>query len=129
MRAREGFLVCWSTSRWSLPLILMHTRALMTNLFGGHLLCKKDYKVWYIFKIKVNACILIHPINNYNFLGGSFKNAFFNFYWIFFLIPQVTKFFDFTPIFSTKNNLLSSTSTDPTLDPLPLYVSTLVYMY
>ena len=26
------------------------------------------------FKIKVNACVLIHPIINYKILGESFKN-------------------------------------------------------
>ena len=31
----------------SLPLILMHTRALQTYLSGGYLPCIKDYRVWY----------------------------------------------------------------------------------
>ena len=34
----------------SLPLILMHTRALKTYLLGGYLPCRKDYKVWYFSK-------------------------------------------------------------------------------
>ena len=31
-------------------------------------------------KIKINACILIHPISNYNFLGESFENTLFYLY-------------------------------------------------
>ena len=59
------------------------------------------------FKIKINACILIHPISHYNFLVESFKNTLFCLYCIFFLIFQVTKFFDFTPIFFLGAQLLS----------------------
>ena len=35
------------------------------------------------FRIKVNACILIHLISNYNFLGELFKNTLFDFNYIF----------------------------------------------
>ena len=51
------------------------------------------------FKIKVNACILIHPISNYNFLGESFKNTLIYLYYIFFRILQVSNSFDYNPFF------------------------------
>jgi hypothetical protein len=47
---------------------------------GGYLPCRKYYKVWYSSKIKVNACILIHLVNNYEFWGELFK--FTQFYFI-----------------------------------------------
>ena len=59
---------CKVLSGMSLPLIVMHTRVLMTYLLGGHLPCRKCYMVF--FKIKVNACILIHPNINYKFFGN-----------------------------------------------------------
>jgi hypothetical protein len=55
---------------------------------GGYLPCRKYYKVWYSSKIKVNACILIHPINIYEFWGDLFK--FTQFYFI-------VHFFPYTP--------------------------------
>ena len=48
-------------------------------------------------KIKVNACILTHPINKYKLWGEPSKNTLFYLYNKFFLIPQVTNSFDFTP--------------------------------
>ena len=61
----------------SLPLILLHTRALMTYLSRGYLPCWKDYKVWFFLTIKVNTCILIHPISIYKFWGESLKISYF----------------------------------------------------
>jgi hypothetical protein len=46
-------------------------------------------------KIKVNACILIHPINNCKFFGESFINTLIYLYYIFFLILQVSDSFDY----------------------------------
>jgi hypothetical protein len=34
-----------------------------------YLPCRKDYKIWYFSNGKKNACILIHPISDYNFFG------------------------------------------------------------
>ena len=48
-------------------------------------------------KIKVNACILTHPINKYKLWGEPSKNTLFYLYNKFLLIPQVTNSFDFTP--------------------------------
>ena len=53
------------------------------------------------FKIKVNACILKHPINNYNFFGESFKNTLIYLYCIFFLILQVSNSFEYTNVMAT----------------------------
>ena len=49
--------------------------------------------------MKVSACVLMHPISNYYFLGSPFKNTLLYLYNHFFLWPQVPHFFDFTPIF------------------------------
>ena len=78
-------------SRRSLPLMLMRTHVLMTYLSQGYLPCRKGYKIWFFFAIKVNAWILAHLINDYNIFGKSFKNTLFHLYCIFSLIPQVTK--------------------------------------
>jgi hypothetical protein len=66
------------------------------------------------FKIKVNVCILIHPISNCDFLGESFKNTLIFLYCIFFLILQVyakssiqafaTKFTSFHPLAQTLSH-------------------------
>ena len=40
------------------------------------------------FKIKVNACILIHPISHYDFFVESFKSNLFYLYRFFFLYPK-----------------------------------------
>ena len=58
------------------------------------------------FKIKVNACILIHLICNYKFLGESFKNTLIYLYYIFFLKLQVSNSFDCTPYFFSITQLL-----------------------
>ena len=42
-----------------------------------------------VFQNKGNACILIHPISNYNFLGESFKNSLFSLYYIFTLSAEI----------------------------------------
>ena len=56
---------------------------------GGLFTLQKKLQGMVFFKIKVNACILINPIINYNFLGKSFKNVLIYLYYIFFLIVQV----------------------------------------
>ena len=68
-------------------------------IYRGAIYLAEKFIRFGICKIKVNACILIHIINNYNFLGESFKNTLLYLYYIFFLIPQVTNVFDITPIF------------------------------
>jgi hypothetical protein len=54
------------------------------------------------FKIKINACILIHHIGYYKFLGESFKNTLIYLYYIFFLIFQIYVKSSIQ-VFSTKN--------------------------
>ena len=75
-------------SRRSLPLILVHTRALRTYLSGDYLPCKKITRCCFFFKIKVNACILTRPLNNHKFEGIIYK-YFVLFIVHFFLIPQL----------------------------------------
>ena len=60
-------------SRVNFFFFLMHTRALMTYLLGGGTIYLAEKMIRYgIFKIKVNVCILIHPISVYNFWWESF---------------------------------------------------------
>ena len=116
------------------------------------------------FKIKVNACILIHPISNYNLWENIFKIPYFTYIakenWkeycnsinaMKFSLPAYrwstgeqylhigyVGSITFKPtnlrshpskLFQLKIAFFPSTSTDPTLDPLPLViVSTLFYM-
>ena len=51
------------------------------------------------FKIKLNACILIHPINHYKFLRESLRNTLFYLYCIFFSYAPSNQFFLTLPQF------------------------------
>ena len=68
---------------------------------GGLFTLQKRLYGMIFFKIKVNNCILIHPINNYKFFWESFKNTLIYLYYIFFLILQVSNSFEYTSIIAT----------------------------
>ena len=63
---------------------------------GGQFTLQKRVQGMTLFKIKVNACILTHPIIKYISSGEHLKIPYFT-YIAFSLIPQAINFFDFTP--------------------------------
>ena len=96
MIVKVFYLNMWcpfTTSHGEVTPSLINAYMCAHDLFiGGLFALQKRLQGMVFFKIKVNACILIHPIIQYTFLGESFKNNLFYLYCIIFLIPQEINF-------------------------------------
>ena len=64
--------------RVSLPLVFcIHMR--LGPIYPGVIYLVEKLESMGFFRINVNACLLTHPINNYNFLGNNLEIPYFTY--------------------------------------------------
>ena len=110
------------------PSYILHTHALRSYLLGGYLPRKKITK-YDIFYIKINACILMHPINNYNF-GESLKLPYYIYISFSPYTPNNQLFFTISNFFRYESpNLIHFFLTSHLISCTPFFLSSISIIF